>query len=90
MKFLKLIPAAAIVLKAFTTFEAKPESHCIENKWLYVAQMYVENETSGGTKTSSDFDNPSSKCIKLSDFVDDVDEFSVNLTCIDCGGLYIR
>tara|TARA_Y200000002_G_scaffold347544_1_gene322813 strand:- start:336 stop:752 length:417 start_codon:yes stop_codon:yes gene_type:complete len=88
MKLLKLIPAAAIVLTAFTTFETKAESHCVQNKGLYVAQMYVENETSGGTKTSSDFVNPNSKCIKLSNFVDDGDEFSVYLTCIDCGGGY--
>ena len=85
MKLLKLMPAAAIVLTAFTTFEGKAESHCVKNDCAYIAKVSVTNKTSGGTKTSSTFDNPSSKCIKLSNFVDEGDEFKVYLTVIDGG-----
>ena len=85
MKLLKLMPAAAIVLTAFTIFEGKAESHCIKNDGAYIAKVSVKNKTSGGTKTSSTFDNPSSKCIKLSNFVDEGDEFYVYLTVIDGG-----
>jgi hypothetical protein len=85
MKLLKLIPAAAIVLTAFTTFEGKAELHCLKNDGAYVARVSVKNKTSGGTKTSSSFNNPSSKCIKLSNFVDEGDQFHVYLTVIDGG-----
>ena len=44
-----------------------------------------KNLTSGRTKTSSDFDNPSTKCLKLSNFLDEGDEFYVYLTVIDGG-----
>ena len=38
MKLLKLIPAAAIVLTAFTTFEGKAELHCLKNDGAYVLE----------------------------------------------------
>ena len=65
--------------------EGKAESHCVTNDGAYIAKVSVKNKTSGGTKTSSTFDNPSSKCIKLSNFVDEGDEFYVYLTVIDGG-----
>ena len=44
MKLLKLIPAAAVALTAFTTFEAKAEKVCVVNNAMTTINVYVKND----------------------------------------------
>ena len=48
MKLLKLIPVAAIVLTAFTTFEAKSENRvCLQNKGAFSSSLSVRSKDNG-------------------------------------------
>ena len=44
MKLLKLIPAAAVALTAFTTYEAKANKVCIKNNGGFVMAMQLNND----------------------------------------------
>ena len=79
MKLLKLIPAAAIALTAFTTFEAKAEKVCVVNNATDTINVYVKNDTKSQTKEISNNLPPSGTgCAKLGDInVDIGDTFDV-------------
>ena len=79
MKLLKLIPAAAIALTAFTTFEAKAEKVCVENFAFALINVYVHNDTKSQTKEiSNNLAVQQTGCAKLGDInVDIGDTFDV-------------
>ena len=79
MKLLKLIPAAAIALTAFTTFEAKSEKVCVKNSGLALINVYVQNDTKSQTnKISNNLPAGQTGCAKLGDInVDIGDTFDV-------------
>ena len=79
MKLLKLIPAAAIALTAFTTFEAKAEKVCVKNSGLALINVYVQNDTKSQTnKISNNLPAGQTGCAKLGDInVDIGDTFDV-------------
>ena len=79
MKLLKLIPAAAIALTAFTTFEAKAEKVCVVNNGGDLINVYVKNDTKSQTKEiSNNLPMWQTGCAKLADInVDIGDTFDV-------------
>ena len=79
MKLFKLIPAAAIALTAFTTFEAKAEKVCVENFAFALINVYVHNDTKSQTKEiSNNLPMWQTGCAKLADInVDIGDTFDV-------------
>ena len=79
MKLLKLIPAAAIALTAFTTFEAKAEKVCVVNNAMDTINVYVKNDTKSQTKEiSNNLPIYGTGCAKLGDInVDIGDTFDV-------------
>ena len=79
MKLLKLIPAAAISLTAFTTFEAKAEKVCVVNNAMTTINVYVKNDTKSQTKEiSNNLPMWQTGCAKLGDInVDIGDTFDV-------------
>ena len=91
MKLVKLLPAAAIALTAFTTFEAKSEKVCVKNSGLALINVYVQNDTKSQTKEiSNNLPAGQTGCAKLGDInVETGDTFdvyvtneNVKLTCI--------
>ena len=91
MKLLKLIPAAAIALTAFTTFEAKAEKVCVTNNAYTLINVYVNNDTKSQTKEiSNNLPIYGTGCAKLGDINVDigdtfdvyVKEGSIQKTCI--------
>ena len=91
MKLVKLLPAAAIALTAFTTFEAKSEKVCVKNSGLALINVYVQNDTKSQTnKISNNLPAGQTGCAKLGDinvdigdtFDDYVKEGSFQKTCI--------
>ena len=83
MKLLKLIPAAAIALTAFTTFEAKAEKVCVYNGGSGdLINVYVHNDTKSQTKEiSNNLALAAEGCAKLGDInVDIGDTFDVYIT----------
>ena len=80
MKLLKLIPAAAIALTAFTTFEAKAEKVCVYNGGSGdLINVYVHNDTKSQTKEiGNNVALAATACAKLGDINVDVgDTFDV-------------
>ena len=72
MKLLKLIPAAAIVLTAFTTFEAKAFKICLYNNAGFDTKLKVLRGDVGGgdqsiSKTTNSFMVGQTECIKMGD-----------------------
>tara|TARA_B100001093_G_C26409379_1_gene834819 strand:+ start:62 stop:532 length:471 start_codon:yes stop_codon:yes gene_type:complete len=78
MKLLKLIPAAAIALTAFTTFEAKAgEEHCLDNQSGNIVAMTIKNLSTGQTHMSDTFNKPNTKCMNIANYVNIGDRFYV-------------
>ena len=75
MKLLKLIPAAAIALTAFTIFEAKANKVCIENNGGFVMAMQLNNEITTEKKVSDYYSYGITKCIKFGDVPINVGDF---------------
>ncbi len=73
MKFLKLIPAAAIVLTAFTTFEAKSENRvCLQNKGAFSSSLSVRSKDNGAKyEIFGMFTNPRTNCADLDNLITD-------------------
>ena len=67
MKLLKLIPAAAIALTAFTTFEAKAFKICLYNNAGFSTKLKVGTTNDSVSKTSNYFTAGFTKCIKMGD-----------------------
>ena len=70
MKFLKLIPAAAIALTAFTTYEAKAFKSCLYNNAGFETKLRVANSYQDDPsvyKTTDSFSAGVTKCIKMGD-----------------------
>ena len=65
MKLLKLIPAAAIALTSFATFEAKAMKICVYNNASFSLRMTVSSNRS--FKKSSYYPAGQTTCIKMSD-----------------------
>ncbi len=75
MKLLKLIPAAAIALTAFTIFEAKAEKVCVLNKGGFVMAMQLNNDITSKKKVSDYYSYGITKCIKFGDVPINVGDF---------------
>ena len=67
MKLLKLIPAAAIALTAFTTFEAKAFKICLYNNAGFSTKLMVGTRNDSVSKTSNYFTAGLTECIKMGD-----------------------
>jgi len=67
MKLLKLIPAAAIALTAFTTIEAKAFKICLYNNAGFDTKLKVERGDDSVSKTSNSFMAGQTECIKMGD-----------------------
>ena len=88
MKFLKLMPAAAIVLTAFTTFEAKSENRvCLQNKGAFTSSLGVRSKDNGEKyEISGIFSNPRTNCADLDNLI--IDEAPPGTLSIKVGSQY--
>ena len=81
MKLLKLIPAAAIALTAFTIFEAKSEQLCAKNSAVATIRAVLQtpsgdsNATSYQRKEGPESLSGSTTCVKLGDLVNVGDSY---------------
>ena len=86
MKLLKLIPAAAVALTAFTTFEAKSEQLCVYNGAAAIITPKIEtpsfesNATSYQRKEGPSITSGLTSCIKLGNLVNVGDSYDFYVT----------